>query len=131
MNYVITTRNASAAISPQLNKNKKKDGMLLKYHAKTHMSDGNVGCIQLNTPSHIHTCGRTKQVRIFITTTSGKRWKKAGWDLNVSGMGEIAASTRIMTVLSPSMVARGLDDGWYRSKRSKNLENVAERVKSR
>jgi len=57
--------------------------------------------------------------------------KKAGRDLNVSGTREIAASTRITMALSPSMVERGMVDRWFRSKQSKNLENVAEREKSR
>jgi hypothetical protein len=39
------------------------------------MSDGNVG--QLHAVEHTHTCGRIKQVRIFITTTSGETLKKS------------------------------------------------------
>lgn len=108
----------------ETNKRKKKG-----YCQKRGMSGGNVGQLHAVKYMRIRVVG-TKQVRIFITTARGKRWKKAGRDLNVSGTGEIAASTRITTALSPLMVARGTVDRWFRGKRSKNLENVAERERN-
>lgn len=88
---------------------------LSKYCAKMHTSDGNDGRSHTKLYSLLirerMRRGRIGQVRIFITTASGEeggRWKKAGRDLNVSGTGEIAASTRITRGCSRgrSMAAR-------------------------
>lgn len=51
--------------------NQRKKMILSKYRVETRY----VG--QLHAVEHTHTCGRIKQVRIFITTTSGETLKKS------------------------------------------------------
>lgn len=129
-NYAIATRNGRRGhMILKLNETN-RNKTLSKYCAEMHTSEATVAS---DTHIHMWTCTcvvGTRQVRIFITTTSGENYRKkkrrAGLDLNVSGTREIAAATRI-TVLSPSMATRWTVDRCFGSKRSKNLENVARR----
>lgn len=116
---------------PKLNEANKKKKDMSKYRAETRMSDSNVGQLHIVKHTLTHANLWSDQAGENIHNDERETWKKS-WARFKCFRNERNSifNENYDGAVVVDVVVRGMVDRWFRSKRSKNLENVAEREKS-